>query len=814
MFLASVPLPLAMVGRNLSVIRANEDMAVALGFDPAELAGRSIGEAMPGLAGMVAPAVEEAMSTKQPVTRVQIVEERIDGEQRNWQLSTFPVMRPDGKLLGAGLLLVDVTRDQRTARDLVDRARRLAAVASLGQRALSGRPLHSLMDDAVRLVSTTLRIEVVHVFERLPDDVLLLRAATGVPEEQVGVAALHAGRQSQAGYAMMTRSSVVAEDLANDHRFGLTPYASGLGVRSGVTVVIRGADGDLWGVLAAHSVNLRTFSADDIHFLELVANVLGVAIQRQRAEDQVRDSHARLDLSLRAGGLVSWDWELGTGSIQWHGELPGTGADAPTASTVEEFLGWVHPEDREQVGRDIEQMGAVSGEYHSVFRLQRNSEEPRWLEARGQIVKDELGAPVRVTGVVADITERRLIEEIKGSLLEGEHQARVAAEEARERLSMLAEAGAALARSLEPRSTLLVLHDLLLPRFCDAIVVYGVEDGQLEEVVLDHADPAMASVLEALRQKGLDEGGGELWSARRAVRTGRSELLEHITDTDLVAGAVDAEQLALLRELGPNSAVSLPLVARGRVVGALAMLRCGDRTPFSPEDLLLVEDLAARAAMAVDNARLFESRSAVAQTLQRSLLPPALPEIPGVDVATRYRVAGGDIEIGGDFYDLFEVGGGAWAAVIGDVCGKGTVAAALTGLFRHTVRAAAVREVEPSQILRFTNQIILDQIEDTRFCTAAMLRIEPGHRGLAISVVLWWSPAPAGAAHRRHRREVDLHRHVARRGPRSDAGRRRGPPRSGRVDRALHRRRHRGPARSGAVRRSSAHGRAGRPAGP
>jgi PAS domain S-box-containing protein len=742
-FLDSVPLPMALVDERLSVLRANEELAEALGWAVEELRGRSIGEAMPGLAAVVAPAVESAMATREPVTRIDVTDQSAIGEVRNWQLSTFPVALPDGSLPAAGVFLVDVTRDHIAARELVDRARRLAAVASLGQRALSGRPLASLLDDAVRLVATTLGVEVVQAFECLVDgDVLLLRAASGVPEDSVGVTTVDVGRSSQAGYTAMTRAPVVSADLPADGRFVLTSHGKGLGIRSGVTVVISGAERAVWGVLGAHCVAHRDFTADDVHFLELVANVLGVAIQRKQAEESLRESHARVDLSLRAGGMVSWEWDLSDNTLKWEGSLPGIlDEGGGSMNTIESFLEWIHPDDRHEVAENLAAVGPGQDEYQSLFRMNAPG-EPRWLEVRGKIVHDDDAAPGRMLGVVTDVTERQLIDEIKSSLLEGEHQARVESERARERLSLLAEAGAALASSLEPRSTLLVLRDLLLPRLCDALEIYAVEDGELDEIALDHVDPAITPLLAEVRRRRVEAGGEGLWSARRAVRTGRSELIEDIPPEVLDERAVDPEVRELLRRIDPRSAMAMPLVARGRVVGAMTMLRCGDRPPFTPDDLALVEDLAARTGLAVDNARLFESRSAVARTLQRSLLPPALPEIPGVDVATRYRVAGGEIEIGGDFYDLFEVGGGAWAVVIGDVCGKGTVAAALTGLVRHTVRAAAVREELPSRILHLTNQVILDQIEDSRFCTAAMLRLELEPQGLAITASCGGHPLP------------------------------------------------------------------------
>ena len=110
-----------------------------------------------------------------------------------------------------------------------------------------------------------------------------------------------------------------------------------------------------------------------------------------------------------------------------------------------------------------------------------------------------------------------------------------------------------------------------------------------------------------------------------------------------------------------------------------------------------------RAATAVDNARLFEERSHIARTLQHSLLPPQLPDIPGIEIAARYRPTGEGNEVGGDFYDLFETAEGDWAIVVGDVCGKGADAAALTGLSRHTIRAAAMQHRNPSTVLEMLN---------------------------------------------------------------------------------------------------------------
>jgi serine phosphatase RsbU (regulator of sigma subunit) len=144
---------------------------------------------------------------------------------------------------------------------------------------------------------------------------------------------------------------------------------------------------------------------------------------------------------------------------------------------------------------------------------------------------------------------------------------------------------------------------------------------------------------------------------------------------------------------------------------------------------VLAEELASRCALALDNARLFRERSRIARTLQESLLPPMLPALPGLDVAARFRAAGEGLEVGGDFYDLFETGDSGWAVAIGDVCGKGSEAAAITALARYTVRAAAMRQDGPSQILGLLNEALLRQRTDKRFCTVLYGRLEANGRG-------------------------------------------------------------------------------------
>ena len=134
---------------------------------------------------------------------------------------------------------------------------------------------------------------------------------------------------------------------------------------------------------------------------------------------------------------------------------------------------------------------------------------------------------------------------------------------------------------------------------------------------------------------------------------------------------------------------------------------------YTSADFALAQTLAARIALVIDNARLYRDRDHIARTLQHSLLPPDPPTIEGLDLAASYRPAGEGVEAGGDFYDAFDIGEGDWTVALGDVVGKGPDAAALMGMVRHTIRAAAIRERAPARVLATVNAA-LGQADDRR----------------------------------------------------------------------------------------------------
>jgi PAS domain S-box-containing protein len=273
------------------------------------------------------------------------------------------------------------------------------------------------------------------------------------------------------------------------------------------------------------------------------------------------------------------------------------------------------------------------------------------------------------------------------------------------RMTFLAQAGLVLDSSLEFDETLHQLVEMTVPGLAQIAVIDLLEEGGvIKSAVAAAVDPAQARAVETMRQEhplGLD-GSHPVASV---LRSGRAILEAEMPPAFQREIAEGPEHFELMRRLGYHSAIVVPLVARQRALGALSLLRLEGSDPYDEDDLVLAEELARRAALAVDNARLFEATRHLARTLQRSLLPHELPPIPGVRVSGRYRAAAQGQEVGGDFYDVFTISQGRWGVAIGDVCGKGPEAASLTSFVRYTLRALA--EPDATDALRRLNERVM-----------------------------------------------------------------------------------------------------------
>ncbi len=342
--------------------------------------------------------------------------------------------------------------------------------------------------------------------------------------------------------------------------------------------------------------------------------------------------------------------------------------------------------------------------------VHRTTGEELWTLLKAAAVRASSGSIEAAVTIIEDVTQA------KRSAL---------------RMEFLARASRLLAASLDYQETLRNVAGLVVPQIADwcAVDLFD-ETGGREPVAVAHVDPAKLEMAERLRsyepqQLDPDQGLG------RVRRTGESLLYPQVPDELLVGAAVDDEHLRLLRAVGIRSVLIVPMKIESRTLGALTMVNAESGRTFDQSDLEFAEQIAERAALAVENSRLYTERSEVALTLQRSLLPDALPEIRGWEIAALYRPAGRGSEVGGDFYDFWEVPGGEWLMMIGDVTGKGVGAAAVTSLVRHTAWAVSEFEPSPASILRRVDGA-LGRRAALSICTAICLRLSGSQVTIAV----------------------------------------------------------------------------------
>lgn len=206
----------------------------------------------------------------------------------------------------------------------------------------------------------------------------------------------------------------------------------------------------------------------------------------------------------------------------------------------------------------------------------------------------------------------------------------------------------------------------------------------------------------------------------------------------------DPEVARRLGRLGFGSAIVVPLCAGRTHIGDVTLLGVHDRPPYEEADRALAGEMANRAGLAAQNARLVRQQRAVASALQRALLPPELPAIAGMELAARYDAASSDI--GGDFYDVIPAGPSRWLIAVGDVCGKGFEAASFTAMVRYTLRAFAPAVARPSDLLAQLNQALLAQLPPDRFCTVACGLLDRSGDQTRLTLSLGGHPRPLHVA--------------------------------------------------------------------
>jgi serine phosphatase RsbU (regulator of sigma subunit) len=350
-----------------------------------------------------------------------------------------------------------------------------------------------------------------------------------------------------------------------------------------------------------------------------------------------------------------------------------------------------------------------------------------WNQLSISPVFDGDGELVSFVGVQTDVTERVRVEREREAAFAAEQSARQEAELARSvaeqartdaeyaqaeaeraqgRLALMAEATSTLIATLDMNELLDRLARLCVPLLADWVYLTVLDEyGGIRDAVARHRDGRESDLQEftSLHVMHLPATS----PSRRSITTSQPVLLAELSPEILAQAITSPGALEAFHRLGGSSVLTVPMVARRRTLGALALVRSSDERPFTRDDVELLEDLAGRAALAMDNVRLYQREHSVADTLQRSLLP-VLPEIAGIESAAHYVSASSVADVGGDFYDLLQLPDGSVGMVVGDVVGHDVAAAAAMGQLRGVLRACIwdAEDADPGQVLARVDRLV------------------------------------------------------------------------------------------------------------
>jgi PAS domain S-box-containing protein len=425
---------------------------------------------------------------------------------------------------------------------------------------------------------------------------------------------------------------------------------------------------------------------DERRFRLLVdANVVGVTISDAERVLEANDAWLRMTGHTRA--------ELEGGTISWRAMTPPeytAGDDRVLEQLTTE--GWVEPYEKEYVRPDRSHVPVLI----SGVRLDSD--------------------PLRIVALVIDLTDRRAAERQRERLLAREREARREAELAADRTARLQQATAALSAA----SSAAEVGDVVV---CQAIEAFSAEAGALaflerDEVVVTSDWGFEGAAMAPWRHfpVDMDTPIGDVLRSGAPVYLATRDDWEHYPE---LRSRIEGRYAAM---------ATVPLAFAGVVSAALILCLTHDHQ-FVATDRSFLAALADQAAHALERARLFEERAYVARMLQEGLLPDRIADIPGLEIAVRYHSIADGGSVGGDFYDCFDISPGRWLVAVGDVAGKGTAAAVLTGLARHTLRAIGLREERPEPMLQFLNEALRRQSSESAFCTVGCATLERADGG-------------------------------------------------------------------------------------
>lgn len=619
------------------------------------------------------------------------------------------------------------------------------------------------------------------------------------------------------------------------------------------------------GVLTVTFPPLNAMAEDtQTSFVQAVADVLAQALELHALRAQFESDRQRWDLAIDAAGVGSFDWDLGSGRLDWDERMQDLFGYAPGEFRphIDNGFDRIDPQDRPALDQAIAAAVETCGDFHAEYRVRLPAGGTRWISARGRVFAGPDGTAARLVGTAHETTDLRTARDEAARLmetmatgflaldrewritfvngeggrvagrppdellgrdlwesfpgledsdfgaayklamdsrrpseleayyahLEGWYEVRIEpsaeglylyfievtgrradrhrAEAATARLELLATVNEQLAAAgLDVEGAVARLSRIVVPALADCCLVSLSDDaGRLRDVGHWHSKPELRDALDLYVRERLKDRADP-----GAVQQARDTREPVIVESGVMAWVMPMLGTDLARqswaELALESIVVVPLVARGSMTGVLTLCRGADRPPMSFDEVVTAREVASRAALALDNARLFAEQRSLAEGLQRSLM--TTPPQPGhTEIAVRYVPAAKSASVGGDWYDALQQRDGATVLVIGDVMGHDTVAAAAMGQVRGLLRGIAWHSGDaPAQVLAGLDAAMRGLQIDTT-ATAVVARLEQSEAERADGLTrLRWSNAghppplavtPGGVVEVLHGDTVDL----------------------------------------------------------
>ncbi|MEU8827042.1 SpoIIE family protein phosphatase [Streptomyces sp. NPDC048636] len=459
------------------------------------------------------------------------------------------------------------------------------------------------------------------------------------------------------------------------------------------TMGLRDMDGDVYALgLAADEKTVRRLETD--------LAVSGFLIKQSPVGTAVFDTQLR--------------WVRANPSLQ---QMNGLTEGEVRGRRVAEVLPGLDAVAMETAMRHVLESGEPLLDQQSVGRTPADPDHDHAWSQSYYRLEDPSGRILGVAVSVIDVSKR--------------HRAASEVAEARERLAVIADAGVRIGTTLDLRQTAQELADVTVPRLADLAAVDVLDavvhreamarvrtDGSARFRALAVAAGYPTEAVHAADPVGEIARYDPTRLITKCVRDAQPIFVPHVTEQDVRRIARDEAAAAVLHKEGVHSYLAAPLIARGSVLGTLSLHRTVNPRPFDEQDLTLACELAIRAALCIDNARLYGRERDAALTLQRSLLSQQPRDQDGLEIASRYLPAVS--AAGGDWFDVLPLRGGRVGLVVGDVMGKGIHAAAIMGQLRTATRAFSQLDLDPVDLLRHLDEITLSLGESIATCLYAV----------------------------------------------------------------------------------------------